>query len=43
LFVLEGVMPETPLTRIQLWWGVVPGFLTMGAFLIWRHPGALRR
>ena len=43
LFGLEVVMPETPLTRLHLWWGVVPGLSTMGAFLIWRHPGAIRR
>lgn len=42
LFGLEVVMVETPLTRLHLWWGGIPGLLTMGAFLIWRHPGAIR-
>ena len=43
LFGLEAVVPETPLTRLHLWWGSVPGLLAMGAFLIWRHPGAIGR
>jgi len=43
LFGLERVLPETPVTNIHLWWGVVPGLSVMGAFLIWRHPGAMAR
>ena len=43
LFGLEFALPETPLTRLRLWWGGVLGLLAMGAFLTWRHPGAFRR
>jgi hypothetical protein len=43
LFGLDVVVYETPLTRLHLWWGTVPGLFAMGGFLIWRHPGAVGR
>jgi hypothetical protein len=43
LLGFEGVIRDTPLTRLHLWWGGVPGLLATGVFLIWRHPGAIQR
>ncbi len=43
LFALETVIPQTPLTRLHLWAGAIPGLMAMGGFLLWRHPGAFAR
>lgn len=43
VFVLDALVPSTPLTTLHLAWGSIVGLLAMGAFLIWRHPGAIGR
>jgi hypothetical protein len=40
---LEGWVRETGLTRPRLWLGGLAGLAALGGFLLWRHPGALRR
>jgi hypothetical protein len=43
LVALEGWLRETGLTRPRLWLGGLAGLAALGGFLLWRHPGALRR
>jgi hypothetical protein len=43
LVALEGWVRETGLTRPRLWLGGLAGLAALGGFLLWRHPGALRR
>jgi hypothetical protein len=42
LAVLDVYVRTAQLERMHLWLGGLAGILAMGAFLAWRHPGALR-
>ena len=42
LAVLDVYVRTAQLERMHLWVGGLVGILAMGAFLAWRHPGALR-
>jgi hypothetical protein len=42
LAVLDVYVRTAQLERMHLWVGGLVGLLAMGAFLAWRHPGALR-
>lgn len=43
LAVLDVFVRNAQLERMHLWLGGLAGILAMGAFLAWRHPGAVRR
>jgi hypothetical protein len=43
LAVLDVYVRLARLERMHLWLGGLAGIVAMGAFLAWRHPGALRR
>ena len=42
LAVLDVYVRAAQLERMHLWLGGLAGILAMGAFLAWRHPGAVR-
>jgi hypothetical protein len=42
LFALDAFVRSAELDRLHLWVGGLVGILAMGAFLAWRHPGAIR-
>jgi len=42
LAVLDVFVRTAQLERMHLWLGGLAGILAMGAFLAWRHPGAVR-
>ena len=42
LGVLDVFVRDAQLERMHLWLGGLTGIVAMGAFLAWRHPGALR-
>jgi len=42
LAVLDVYVRTAQLERLHLWLGGLTGILAMGAFLAWRHPGAVR-
>jgi hypothetical protein len=42
LAVLDVYVRTGQLERVHLWLGGLAGILAMGAFLAWRHPGAVR-
>jgi hypothetical protein len=42
MLALDLVVRDTPLTRPHLWIGGISGLAAMGAYLLWRHPDALR-
>jgi len=42
LAVLDVFVRNAQLERMHLWSGGLVGILAMGAFLAWRHPGAVR-
>jgi hypothetical protein len=42
LAVLDVFVRTAQLERLHLWLGGFAGILAMGAFLAWRHPGAVR-
>ena len=42
LAVLDVYVRSAQLERMHLWLGGLAGILAMGAFLVWRHPGAVR-
>lgn len=42
LGVLDVFVRDAQLERMHLWLGGLVGIVAMGAFLAWRHPGALR-
>lgn len=42
LGVLDVFVRDAQLERLHLWLGGLTGIVAMGAFLAWRHPGALR-
>jgi len=42
LGVLDVLVRSAQLERMHLWLGGLTGIVAMGAFLAWRHPGALR-
>jgi hypothetical protein len=41
LGVLDVFVRDAQLERLHLWLGGLTGIVAMGAFLAWRHPGAL--
>jgi len=41
LGVLDVFVRDAQLERMHLWLGGLTGIVAMGAFLAWRHPGAL--
>ena len=43
LGVLDVIVRDAQLERMHLWLGGLTGIVAMGAFLAWRHPGALGR
>ena len=43
LAAVERWLGETGLTRPRLWLGGAAGLGALGGFLLWRHPGVLRR
>jgi hypothetical protein len=43
LAVLDVLVRNAQLERMHLWFGGLVGILAMGGFLVWRHPGAVRR
>jgi hypothetical protein len=43
LALLDIYVRNAQLERLHLWLGGLAGILAMGAFLAWRHPGAVRR
>ena len=43
LVLLDIYVRNAQLERLHLWLGGLTGILAMGAFLAWRHPGAVRR
>jgi len=42
LAVLDVFVRTAELERMHLWLGGLAGIAAMGAFLVWRHPGAVR-
>jgi hypothetical protein len=42
LAVLDVFVRTSELERMHLWLGGLTGVVAMGAFLAWRHPGAVR-
>ena len=42
LAVLDVFVRTAQLERMHLWLGGLAGIVAMGAFLAWRHPGAVR-
>jgi hypothetical protein len=43
LAALDAWVRSAQLEHLHLWVGGLVGILAMGAFLAWRHPGAVRR